>query len=172
MFDHTEPSRLHVPHIGRGRTDHRGLWVDRVAAVYVHTALFQVVSLLSRALGTTDVRLDGAVQRARVCGAFVTSSFIFCIITQGLGEGLDRPILLSGDGQHVQLCLRDLWFRVYFCGPLLVFHTSEQVAAPGTDRAGLAHRRGSPRPRGDTDDSSGHNVNPSEPQIPMPLRID
>ena len=47
--------------------------------------------------------------------------------------GLDRSILLPGDGQHVQLCLHDLWFRVDLCSPLLVLHTSEQVAAPGTD---------------------------------------
>ena len=70
---------------------------------------------------------------------------MFCIITQGLGEGLDRAIFLPGDSQHVQLCVHDLWFCVDFCSPLLVLHTSEQVAAPGTDRAGLAHRRGSPR---------------------------
>ena len=148
MLHYTEPSRLYVAHISRGRTDHRGLWVDRVAAVYVHTSLFQVVPLLSRALGTSDVRLDCAVQRARVRGAFVTRPSLFCIITRGLGEGLDRAILLPGDGQHVQLCVHDLWFRVDFCSPLLVFHTSEQVAAPGTDRAGLAHRRGSPRHHG------------------------
>ena len=172
MLNHTEPSRVHVPHIGRWRTNHRGLWADRVAAVYVYTSLFQVVSLLSRALGTTDVCLDCAVQRARVCGAFVTRPSLFCIITRGLGEGLDRAILLPGDGQHVQLCVHDLWFRVDLCSSLLVLHTSEQMAAPGTDRAGLAYRRGSPRHRGDTDDSSGHNVNPSGPIIPMPLRID
>ena len=35
------------------------------------------------------------------------------------------------------------------------------MAAPGTDRARLAHRRGSPRCHGDTDHSSGYNVNPS-----------
>jgi hypothetical protein len=94
------------------------------------------------------------------------------MITRGLGEGLDRAILLPGDGQHVQLCVHDLWFRVDFCGPLLVLHTSEQVAAPGTDRAGLAYRRGSPRLRGDADGSSKHNVNPSRPNISMPPRID
>ena len=86
MLDHTEPSCVHVAHIGRWRADHRGSWADRAAAVHVHSSLFQVVAFLSWTLGATDVCLDCAVQWARVCGAFLRSSFILCILTRGLGD--------------------------------------------------------------------------------------
>jgi hypothetical protein len=36
-------------------------------------------------LGTADVRLDSAVQRARLCGALVTSSLVFRIIRGDFG---------------------------------------------------------------------------------------
>ena len=77
VLHHTEPSRDHDAHIGMWRADYRGLWGDQVAAVYVHSALSQVVALLSRTLGTNHVCLDCAVQRARLCGALVTSSLVF-----------------------------------------------------------------------------------------------
>ena len=84
FLNHTEPSRDHVAHIGMWHTDYCGLCGDQVAAVYVHSALSQVVALLSRTLGTNHVCLDCAVQRARLCGALVTSSLVFRIIRRGL----------------------------------------------------------------------------------------
>ena len=91
--------------------------------------------------------------------------FIFSYNEERLGgcyTDLDRAVLLPGDGQHVQLYLQDLWFRVDVCGPPLVLHTSEQVATVGTDRACLAHRLGSLRHHGDADNSFEYNVNPSD----------
>ena len=128
VLHHTEPSRLHVPHIGWRRTDHRGLWAHRVAAPYVHSALFQVVAFLSRALGATHVRFDGVVQRARLCGALVYIVIFSFNNNGGFGGyyiGHDRPVLLPGNGQHVQLRLHHLWFSVDLRDPILVLHTCE-----------------------------------------------
>ena len=74
VHHHTEPSRLHVAHIGRRRADHRGLRAHCVAALDLHSALLQDFAFLSRTLGTAHVPRDGAVQRAHLCGAFITSS--------------------------------------------------------------------------------------------------
>ena len=128
VLHHTEPSRLHVPHIGWRRTDHRRLWAHRVAAPYVHSALFQVVAFLSRALGTTHVRFDGVVQRARLCGALVYIVIFSYNNNGGFGGyyiGHHRPVLLPGNGQHVQLRLHHLWFSVDLRDPILVLHTCE-----------------------------------------------
>ena len=97
------------------------------------------------------------------CVGYVVFSFSYNEVRLGgCYTDLDRAVLLPDDGQHVQLYLQDLWFGVDVSGPLLVLHTSEQVAMVGTDRACLAHRLGSLRRRGDADDSFEYNVNPSD----------
>ena len=90
VHHHTEPSRLHVAHIGRRRADHRGLRAHCVAALDLHSALFQDFAFLSRTLGTANVPRDGAVQRAHLCGAFITFSSFFLVCLTGDWGSLRR----------------------------------------------------------------------------------
>jgi hypothetical protein len=64
-----ERGRVHLAGLCRGSTDHRGVRPHCAAAPHADAARIQVVAFLPRALGAADVRLDGAVQRARFCCA-------------------------------------------------------------------------------------------------------
>ena len=143
-----EPGRVHLAGVGGRGADHRGVRSHRAAAPHADAARLQVVAFLSRALGAADVPLDSVVQRTRLFRASFFSYFPSLASTsltvRNCFLGYDLAVLLPRHRRHVQLCFGHLWLRNHLRGPHLVFHTSEQVAAPGADRAGDAHGRGSP----------------------------